>query len=384
MRTYAATLALVALFAQPGLAIDDAHRVKARGVLDKAFGYLRSQQTPEGAWSPKPGPAVTGLVVAGMLRDEAIHPGDAAVQKGVAYILTRQKENGGIYDELLENYNTSICLMALGELRGDPKLAAAVAKAQDYLRGLQWDQEQDPTGTAISEKHPWYGGAGYGNRGRPDLSNTAMMIAGLHDSGLDCKDPAYVRAMSFITRLQGSKANTEYGDQIVSDGGFVYATSENKENIGKPQSFATPDRETDSAGKTRLRTYGSMTYAGFMSYLYAELDRDDPRVRDAFDWVRRNYNLAENPGAGRQGYYYYLHLFARAMSAWDEERIKTADGVEHDWANELIDKLAGLQKPDGSFANDADRWMEGDPVLVTAYSVLALRHALQGSPVDRR
>jgi len=34
-----------------------------------------------------------------------------------------------------------------------------------------------------------------------------------------------------------------------------------------------------------------------------------------------------------------------------------------------------LQRPDGSWVNEADRWMEGDPNLVTAYSVIALQIA---------
>jgi squalene-hopene/tetraprenyl-beta-curcumene cyclase len=34
--------------------------------------------------------------------------------------------------------------------------------------------------------------------------------------------------------------------------------------------------------------------------------------------------------------------------------------------------LTALQGADGSFTNPADRWMEGDPVLATAYALLAL------------
>jgi len=37
--------------------------------------------------------------------------------------------------------------------------------------------------------------------------------------------------------------------------------------------------------------------------------------------------------------------------------------------------LAKRQGPDGSWVNTADRFMEGDPNLVTAYALLALAHA---------
>ena len=366
--------------ALPALAIDEPHREKARAILDKSITYLKSQQSPEGAWLTDPGPAVTALVAAGMIRDEKTDSNDPAVRKAIAYILSQQQETGGIHSGLLENYNTSICLMALGLLRDNtdyPDIAQRIDKAHTFLRGLQWSNQPDPAGASVDKDHPWYGGAGYGNKGRPDLSNTAMLIAGLRDSGLDCKDPAYQRAIVFVTRLQGTKANTEYADQIVPDGGFIYATSESAEKIGTLQTYADPPTATDSAGRSRLRTYGSMTYAGFMSYLYAELDREDPRVLDAYAWVQRNYTLDENPNSGMQGYYYYLHVFARAMAAWGEPTITTHDGRSHDWANELIDKLATLQREDGSFINDQkDRWMEGEPVLATAYAVLALQEAL--------
>jgi squalene-hopene/tetraprenyl-beta-curcumene cyclase len=34
-----------------------------------------------------------------------------------------------------------------------------------------------------------------------------------------------------------------------------------------------------------------------------------------------------------------------------------------------------LQRPDGSWANDNNRFWENDPVLATAYSLLALEYA---------
>ena len=42
---------------------------------------------------------------------------------------------------------------------------------------------------------------------------------------------------------------------------------------------------------------------------------------------------------------------------------------------DLVDALAKLQNDDGSFKTTKDRWMENNPVLITAYSLLALQHA---------
>jgi len=52
--------------------------------------------------------------------------------------------------------------------------------------------------------------------------------------------------------------------------------------------------------------------------------------------------------------------------------VTDAKGMKHDWRAELVAKLASLQKPDGSWVGDK-RWMEDDPILVTAYAVLALQ-----------
>jgi squalene-hopene/tetraprenyl-beta-curcumene cyclase len=136
-------------------------------------------------------------------------------------------------------------------------------------------------------------------------------------------------------------------------------------------------------GTRSLRSYGSMTYAGFKSLLYAGLSKDDPRVTAAWDWIRRNYTFAENPGLGQQGRYYYLHAAARAMFAANTASVVPLDakasgeGAPRNWRNDLVDALLGTQREDGSWVNGADRWQEGQPELVTAYAVLALEEALK-------
>ena len=369
----------VALMTPHAEALDDAHWRQAESVIDRGIAYLRTTHNDDGAWSPKPGPAVTALIVAAMLDQPDIGPDDPQVAKAIDYILARQRPDGSIHDGILANYNTSICLMALSRVNYRSDVADAIRKAQAFLKGIQWVDQDDPHGKAVDPSHPFYGGVGYGKHGRPDLSNTQLMLEALYQSGMDCDDPAFVRAMVFITRCQGTKANDLNADKIVPDGGFIYATSIDKDHIGVPQSQADPEA-TDEALRGRpvsgLRTYGSMTYAGFKSYLYANLSRDDRRVLDAYHWIRANYTLDRNPGLPephkRQGYYYYLTTFARALDAWKSSTITTLDGRPHDWANDLVDKLAALQREDGSWLNDQNRWMEGDPNLVTGYALTAL------------
>ena len=73
--------------------------------------------------------------------------------------------------------------------------------------------------------------------------------------------------------------------------------------------------ETAAGG---LKSYGSMTYAGLKSMIFAGVKKDDPRVKAAIGWIKGHYSLKQNPGMGRgnlgsQGLFYYLHVFAKSV-----------------------------------------------------------------------
>ncbi len=379
--------------------------VSGREVLDKAVAYLRTQQDKAtGGWSiSEKGPnfpAITGLVVGGLLAHPEIKESDPAVIAGINYILSKQQPDGGIYESITPTYNTSICLATLSKVTSPPGVADARNRALAFLRTLQWGEEAKPveaTGDpvqVVNRDHPFYGGVGYGRHGRPDLSNTAFFAEALHAAGVDTNDPAYARTLVFLQRTQmlATMKNAKGESVPVNDlpyaqgsrqGGFVYSTSETKDNRGMGQTNAGTVEETldDGTVASRLRCYGSMTYSGFKSYLYAGLSKDDPRVTAAREWIARNYTLEENPGVGTDGLYYYYLVFARAMGAFGSPTITpigtNGPGAPRRWADDLIEKLASLQQPDGSFKVVDDRWMENNPVLIASYAVNALAEALR-------
>ncbi len=117
-----------------------------------------------------------------------------------------------------------------------------------------------------------------------------------------------------------------------------------------------------------------MTYSGLKSMIYAGLTKDDPRVKAALQWIRKNYDVKNNPGMGEAGLYYYYHTFAKALDALGINEIEDAKGVKHDWRRELTDELAHRQKENGSWVNTDSKWMEGDPNLATAFALLALSY----------
>lgn len=373
-------------------AIDEEHRRKGQEMADRAIAYLRTQQdATSGGWSVNPDgpdlPAITGLIVTGMAMDRNVPDFDPALEAAVGYMLSFRQPDGGIYDGILPSYNTSICLSALAKL-SRPEHEGAIAGAQHFVRSLQYWEGTDADSVsgeavAVDRDHPFYGGIGYGRHGRPDGSNLNFALQALQDSGVPGDDPFVRRALVFLSRVQmlDSVNDMPYADGA-TDGGFVYATSTTKDTPGDGQSQAGTVVETldDGTVVSRLRSYGSMTYAGFKSYLYADLERDDPRVLAALDWIRANYTLRENPGLGADGLYYYFVTFGRALDSYGPSVLEVAgpDGevVPRDWENDLIDRLAELQNEDGSFRSVSDRWMENNPVLITAYALLALEHAL--------
>jgi squalene-hopene/tetraprenyl-beta-curcumene cyclase len=226
---------------------------------------------------------------------------------------------------------------------------------------MQWDEtEEKPRGDAF------YGGAGYGGKNsRPDLSNTTFFMEALRETGLPADDPALQKALVFVSRCQNLKS--EFNDQAwadkVNDGGFIYTAA----NGGS--SFA--GQEANGG----LRSYAGMTYAGLKSMIYAGLTPDDPRVKAALGYIEKHYTLDENPGMGQAGLYYYYHTFAKALALLDRPSLTDAAGQKHDWRSELTAALAKRQNRDGSWVNPADRFLEGDPNLVTAYGLLALAYA---------
>jgi hypothetical protein len=488
---------------QPSQAPEIAQPAPVRTAAEQAamaIAYLRAAQDEKtGGWAIPPQgptfPAITALVVSGMLMEPGISAADPSVKRAVEFILSKQQPDGGIYDQLLPSYNTAISISALAKLPRTEELQKRIDKAVDFLKSLQYGEgAQVRDGFAenaakVDADHAFYGGWGYGRHGRPDLSNTAWAVEAMHAAGVDPSDAAFKRALVFIQRTQMTGASVE-GKRIndmpyaaeSTQGGFIYSTSVNRDTIGGGQSMAGEIAETitgdagtvatvrlgkDSAGKplmlsgneierrvqvhlkqatdpelhedagnfivvlgpspdsivandftiqfaiknadkvrallwevlsqeladaaavkvspinhwqgiSRLRAYGSMTYSGFKSYLYAGLTKDDPRVTEALRWIASNYTLEENPGLGTDGMYYYYVVFARAMHATGQPTVDVVgtDGVaaKREWGTDLARRLSTLQNEDGSYKSVDDRWMENNPVLITAYGLLAVQH----------
>jgi squalene-hopene/tetraprenyl-beta-curcumene cyclase len=330
----------------------------ATAMIDRAVKFLRPRQDAKGGWSTQREPGITALVVTAVLRSGEVTPADPMVTRALTYLEGFIGANGGLSEAPHANYSTSIALVAFQQANVKGRYDRVIKAGQNFLKTMQWDESEGKT-----RDDAFYGGAGYGgSNSRPDLSNTAFFMEALRDTGLPADDPNLQKALIFVSRCQNLKS--EFNDQAwagkVNDGGFVYTAAQGG---------------TSMAGKEAgggLRSYASMTYAGLKSMIYAGLSREDPRVKAAFTYISHHYSINENPGLGQQGLYYYYHTFAKTMSVLETPTITDAAGMTHDWRSELISALAQRQQPNGSWVNPADRFMEGDPNLVTAYALLAL------------
>jgi squalene-hopene/tetraprenyl-beta-curcumene cyclase len=290
-----------------------------------------------------------------------VTPEEPIVTKALGYLEQFVGPKGGLSEASHANYATSVALMAFHEANKGGRYDNVIKGGQGFLRTMQWDETEGK-----ERSSDFYGGAGYGGaNSRPDLSNTAFMMEALRDTGLPASDPALQKALIFVSRCQNLKG--EFNDQAwaekVNDGGFVYTAANGGSSVAG---------KTDDGG---LRSYAAMTYAGLKSMIYAGLTADDPRVKAAYDYITKHYNLEENPGLGQRGLYYYYQTFAKALAMVGKPTVVDGEGKEHNWRAELEAALAKRQDQNGSWVNRADQFMEGDPNLVTSYALLALAYA---------
>ncbi|MEM9657290.1 MAG: prenyltransferase/squalene oxidase repeat-containing protein [Planctomycetota bacterium] len=329
--------------------------------VDKAKKYFLTMGRDEnGAYSKDLGPGVTALAAAALLRN-GVSPDEPRLAQTLEYLLGFVREDGAICgpDSNHRNYETCLAVLCFTEANQDKRYDEVLKRADAYLRGLQYDQGEEK-----DRSDPYYGGAGYSSGTRPDLSNTSFLIEALKAVDDDSDSEAMQRAIVFVSRCQNleSPYNTTEFPAKNPDGGFYYTIAAG----GQSQAG-----ETANCG---LRSYGSMTYAGLKSMLYAGLGPDDQRVKAATAWIRKHYDLGSNPGMGTAGLYYYYQTFAKALNAVGDDSLTDEAGVQHDWRADLIRELAERQQADGSWVNENRRWLEGDANLVTGYALLALSY----------
>ncbi len=342
-----------------------------QNAIDRGLASLLASQNTNGWWSTQDHVAPTALVLTAFMGEPTrrfrTNP-PAALTKGYGFILGAVKPDGSIYRTSLINYNTSLSMLAMAA-SDNPAHDGILRRARAFVVRSQMDL--DEPGKMDS---PYDGGIGYGDKyAHSDMNNTMTALEALHytrhlQSGeltgpkQDVNWKAVVQFLQNCQNLPSHNRQPWASDDARNRGGFVYYPG-----------HSMAGGETNAlTGRVALRSYGSISYAGLLSYIYADLPRDDPRVVAVLDWLRSNYTLEENPGMDLQGLYYYLHLMTKALNTARVQTLELKDGRKINWRREVALRLINLQRPDGTWANTNARWWEKDPNLVTAYAVLSL------------
>lgn len=329
--------------------------------VSKAIAFLKTKgQSEDGSYSSQAGIGPTALVTTSLLR-HGVPTSDLQVARSLEYLKKFQQPDGGIYQTgtFHRNYETCLAVLCFSQANKDGKYDEMLQRADAFLKGIQWDEGEGKDPTDVS-----YGGGGYGSHKRPDLSNTSFLVDALKAAGNDADSEAIQRALIFVSRCQNleSEHNRTPFAAKNPDGGFYYTCAAGGESKAG---------ETANGG---LRSYGSMTYAGLKSMLYAGVGPDDPRVKAAVKWAGMHYDLKSNPGMGSSGLYYYYLVFAKALDASGKDVLTDDSGTPHNWRADLLEELSSRQRSDGAWVNNDDRWLEGDANLVTGYALMALSY----------
>jgi len=372
---FVATAVAASAALQP-VAQNQSFKNELQAAMDRGFAWLKNNQNTNGSWSQPELPALTALPLMALKGDPAGKYGANEpewVARAYRFLLSNVKPDGGIYHTNYATYNTALGMMAL-LAANNPRYEPAIRAARRFLVGLQTD-----FGEPGKLDTPLDGGIGYGTKYKhSDMGNTLAALEACYysrhlvqDKDPNEKDLNYAAAIHFLQNCQNLPSHNK--QEWVSDdprdlGGFVYY----------PGHSMAGSRTNPATGKVSLRSYGSISYAGLLSYIYARLDKSDPRVKAVLDWLRNNYTLSENPGMGPEGLYFYYHTMSKALSIAGVDVLETGGGEKVEWRRQLAMKLLNAQKPDGSWVNESNRWMEKDPVLVTCYALLSLEHIWRG------
>jgi squalene-hopene/tetraprenyl-beta-curcumene cyclase len=372
--------------------------------LHKGLEWLKGKQKGNGSWGDENYPAVTALALWAFAGSD--HPEKAGICSNAAAFVAKFSQNdGGIYKPAtgargsggLSVYNTAVCMTAL-HVYDAKKHSAIVLKAREFMAGGQLKGDSPAAGGFGYERTPpkppskddlikrmTERAEKEGNpppteeeiakmlarmeqmakQGRADLSNTdwASMAMRMTQDAEDLRPAGSARVdldwsamLKYLDKLQDKDQKDE-----LNYGGFGYEMSGERGGI---------TNTTD--GAVKLRSFGSMTYAGLESMIYAQLDKSDSRVTSAIQWASRHWSVDENPGQGSKGLYYYYTIMAKALSLVGSDTIPAQKGEPIPWKKHLVAKLVQVQGKDGSWANSDNQFWEADPVLVTSYAVLVL------------
>jgi hypothetical protein len=337
-------------------------RLQVQDAVIKGLDWFSKTQAPDGSWGLSAG--VTGLVVMCFVGAGYDYT-NATVQRALEFMRIYYNPVEGRLADAFLNYETAISIVAMSGA-GDPQDADKIPKMVDFMQHLQFSEDSLYDMTEDSYFGGWPNYAGI-----PDISNSQFALMGLISAELmrdDITIPQDVwdGATTFQHHCQNypdvNPLPWAHNTSLPShgDGGFVY----------------NPLRSRTGLGEDKFESYGSITAAGYYSYLVSGCDDRQPEVAAAREWLESEYNLEVNPRMEGKGRFYYLWTQTRALAMGAQDWVVDSSGKLHDWRSEVAHLFIDLQNPDGGWpVNPNSDWREGERVLVGMYAILSLEQA---------
>jgi squalene-hopene/tetraprenyl-beta-curcumene cyclase len=360
--------------------------------MARARHFLIAKQGADGTWrsdtysSFRDGASLTPLVVLALneLHDQGCD--DSALGRGTEYLVKLVKPDGtidaGEYGLSYPVYTAALAVRVLSRPGNERHKAARDA----WLAELRRRQLDESLGWGPADEP--YGGWGYCHalprKPQPgefvppllesNLSATVFAIDALRAAGVPAADPAYQKALRFVTRCQNYPDDPKAADAKFDDGGFFFIYADPARN--KPGLAGT-----DAAGRERFRSYGSTTADGYRALRMCGLPPEHPRVRASLGWLRKHFDGAAHAGdypPERSGdkdavYFYYAWSLAQSLNDVPAEEARA-------WAVALADGVMARQQSDGGWRNPRKAVHEDDPILATAFAAAALARCRPSLP----
>lgn len=313
--------------------------------LERGSSWLRARQREDGAFPPGVRPeacavALTALALWSLEEPEPVAIDEPASRRAVEFLTRMRRSDGGIYDPArgLAVYTSGVTARALG--------VHARRLGDDELRRLANDVELYALGHRAPESE--VDGAASASAGTS--RDAAKAARDLLASRREELDPAARRALDFLSRCDAGGARA-------------------------PARLRAPGTAVDPS---------AFGYEDLLPYVYLEVSAEQQIAARALAALRASFTVERNPDLTRrygpagfpedQGLYYYYLIAAKTLSVHGLATLEVAGGGRRDAARELVARLERLQLDDGSWRNRDGRWWEDEPVLTTAYALLALKH----------
>lgn len=325
---------------------------------------------------------------------------DRAIERGITFILSQQREDGAITDRQYDTTMTALSIMALASVGVTPSTpnqrGKNAARALDFVLG---EDRQDKEGY-------------FGNRDGSRMYGhgiTTLMLTEMVGMGQDAKQDEVThrrcqRAIDLILSAQQQKKANQYR------GGWRYTPNSNDADLSvsvwqlmalrsaKNDGLAVPAEAISEAIDYLKRSYTSrldsrgmptdamggfsylpdnrsasfaMTAAGLLAMQVCG-QYDSPLVEGAADW------LLENPPKWKERFFFYgTYYYAQGMH---QRRGRHAEIAQQTVASLLLER----QQPDGAWVSPGGEESGAGKVYTTCMAVLSLSVKYHYLPIYQR